>query len=269
MTRFELIMNGVREHYKEACSLGYEVVGVFLQGSQNYNLDEYSEEYQSDIDTKCIILPTFENIIEGTMPISYTHIRANNEHIDIKDIRVMFDMFKKQNNAYIELLFTDFKVVNPKYKVLVEELLAKAESISRANFNLALKALAGTSLNKYKDLEHPYPTVLDKINKFGYDPKQLHHIFRINDLMTKYIDGKPYKECLVPSNPVFLMNIKKGFFSLEEARLLAFEMDQANSLLKSSATIEPEVVDLETFKFLDTLKIKFIKQYLTEVLLND
>ena len=34
---------------------GYEIVGVFLQGSQNYNNDIYDDEYQSDVDSKAII----------------------------------------------------------------------------------------------------------------------------------------------------------------------------------------------------------------------
>ena len=45
-----------------------EVVYLALQGSQNYELDEYSEEYQSDIDTKCIILPTLDDIVCGKSP---------------------------------------------------------------------------------------------------------------------------------------------------------------------------------------------------------
>ena len=78
MTREEKIMKRVKEHYDEACSLGKEVVAVFLQGSQNYELDEYSEEYMSDIDTKCIILPTLDDIVNGKAPYSSTHVCANN-----------------------------------------------------------------------------------------------------------------------------------------------------------------------------------------------
>ena len=104
----EKIRTRVKEHYEEVCSLGFEVVVIFLQGSQNYRCDEYTAEYQSDIDTKCIILPTLDDIVCGKSPYSHTHVCANNEHIDIKDIRVMFEMFKKQNNSYIELLFTDY-----------------------------------------------------------------------------------------------------------------------------------------------------------------
>ena len=47
MTHDERIMKRVKEHYDEACSLGKEVVAVFLQGSQNYELDEYSDEYKA------------------------------------------------------------------------------------------------------------------------------------------------------------------------------------------------------------------------------
>ena len=47
---------------------------------------------------------------------------------------------------------------------------------------------------KLKALKHPYPTIVDKINKYGYDPKQLHHILRMNDFIKKYaVLKKPYK----------------------------------------------------------------------------
>ena len=102
MTRKEFINKRVQEHYKEAISLGHEVVGVFLQGSQNYELDEYSDEYMSDIDTKCIILPTLDDIISNKAPYSYTHCRVNNEHIDVKDIRLMFEMFKNKTTLMLK-----------------------------------------------------------------------------------------------------------------------------------------------------------------------
>jgi uncharacterized protein YggL (DUF469 family) len=54
MDREKRIRQRIKEHYDEVCSLGFEVVAIFLQGSQNYNCDEYTDEYQSDIDTKCI-----------------------------------------------------------------------------------------------------------------------------------------------------------------------------------------------------------------------
>ena len=269
MNRIERIMKRVKEHYEEACSLGKEVVAVFLQGSQNYELDEYSDEYMSDIDTKCIILPTLNDIVNGKSPYSSTHVCANNEHIDIKDIRVMFEMFKKQNNAYVELLFTKYYYINPKYESLVNELKELAESISRMHPNQALRCLAGTSAEKYKALEHPYPNTMDKIEKYGYDPKQLHHILRINDFMKKYIAGLPYAECLIPNHAGYLMQVKKGLYDLNEARRLAYETDQANKKLKEDSVQTPEYIDFEVEEKLNSLKVKFIKQFLKEELSHE
>lgn len=268
MNREEKIMKRVKEHYDEACSLGKEVVAVFLQGSQNYELDEYSDEYMSDIDTKCIILPTLDDIVSGKSPYSSTHVCANNEHIDIKDIRVMFEMFKKQNNAYIELLFTKYYYINPKYEKLVMELKSLAEPISRMHPNQALRCMAGTSAEKFKALEHPYPNTMDKINKFGYDPKQLHHILRLNDFMKRYISGEDYASCLIPNHTGYLMQVKKGLYDLKEARRLAYEYDQKNKLLKEENIQVPEFIDQKTLEALNNLKIKFIKQFLKEELYN-
>lgn len=266
MTRYDFIMDRVKEHYDEAVSLGFEVVGVFLQGSQNYNLDCYDAEYQSDIDTKAIILPSFEDVVNGDAPYSHTHVRANNEHIDIKDIRQMFEMFEKQNNAYVEILFTDFKVVNPKYADLVDELLSWNDAIARYDSNQALRCFSGTSMEKYKALEHPYPTTMAKIDKFGYDPKQLHHILRLNDMMVKYAAGKPYKECLVPDDAEYLIKVKKGLYGLDEARVKAKEGDDLNKKIKDDNLKTPEPVHPEVKTFLDDLKVKFIRRFLIEEL---
>lgn len=264
-TRKEFIMQAVKAHYDEACSLGFEVVGVWLQGSQNYNCDIYTDKYQSDIDTKCIILPTLDDIVCGYSPYSSTYIRANSEHIDIKDIRVMFDMFRKANLSYLEFLFTEFYVINPKYQDLVVELMAMRERLVRAHQNQFLRCAAGMSMEKFKALEHPYPTIKDKIDKYGYDPKQLHHILRLNDLMKKYIAGKPYLECLVPDDIEFLVNIKQNIMPLEQARKLAQETDKENSRLKDEAialTEGKEIVDREAFNLLKDLKVRFIKRFL-------
>ena len=124
-----------------------------------------------------------------------------------------------------------------------------AESISRMHPNQALRCMAGTSAEKFKALEHPYPGTMDKINKFGYDPKQLHHILRLNDFMKRFIAGESYDKC-----------------SLTEARRLAYEIDQENKKLKEDNIQVPEYIDFEVEEKLTTLKVKFIKQFLREEL---
>ena len=61
----------------------YEVAALFIQGSQNYGLDEYSDNYKSDVDTKAIVLPSFQDFVCGKAPVSTTIILDNNEHIDV------------------------------------------------------------------------------------------------------------------------------------------------------------------------------------------
>lgn len=111
------IMARMREHLVpvlEHCRGGW--VGLFLQGSQNYNLDYEG----SDIDTKAIMLPSFSDFVLNAKPLSTTHIMENNEHVDFKDIRLMFDCIKKQNVNFVEILFTPYSIINPEYADLFQ-----------------------------------------------------------------------------------------------------------------------------------------------------
>ena len=105
------IFKRLQEHYLESKQYFAKnnIVGIFLQGSQNYGL----ETEDSDIDTKLITTPTLNDLIYNRKPMSTTHFRINKEHIDFKDIRLMFDTFRKQNLNFIEILFTNYKIINP------------------------------------------------------------------------------------------------------------------------------------------------------------
>jgi hypothetical protein len=133
--------------------------------------------------------------------------------------------------------------------------------------NQALRAMTGTSMEKFKALEHPYPGTMDKIEKYGYDPKQLHHILRINDFIKRYVaHNEPYKNILIPTNVPYLMAVKKGYHSLEEARKLAYETDQETKQIKDANLTTEEYIDKATEQALIDLKCKFIKQFLKESL---
>ena len=90
------IKSRLEAHYKYIESLGYEIVGVFLQGSQNYNLDIYESDYMSDVDTKCLVIPKLDNLIKGSAMVS-TKYDFEGEQIDVKDVRVMMETWKKQD----------------------------------------------------------------------------------------------------------------------------------------------------------------------------
>ena len=266
MNREEKIKQRILEHFTEAikCQDGI-VFGVYLQGSQNYNLDLDTPEYKSDIDSKAIILPSFEGFVKGASGISTTHIMENEEHIDLKDIRNMFSTFKKQNVNFIEILFTDFYVSNPEFIEENNKLRELADGISSCHPAQAIKTMAGLSMEKYKALKHPYPSIIEKIKKYGYDGKQLHHIIRINEFMERYIAGEPYHNCLVPKNEKLrdlMLEAKLNKFTLEEAEILASEYDQKNKKMKEEYIIKygEDIVDTKPYKELDDLLYQILKK---------
>lgn len=224
MTDFNTIIktaSGIQDHYLESKQYFAKnnIVGIFLQGSQNYGL----ETEDSDIDTKLITTPTLNDLIYNRKPMSTTHFRVNGEHIDFKDIRLMFDTFRKQNLNFIEILFTDYKIINPMYEKEWNKLIAENEVIAHYNPYFAVKAMSGIALGKRHALTKETEAHKEAFEKFAYDPKQLYQLVRIDEYLDKYIAGAPYKECLCPVNPQYLKDIKTGLYSREEAIKVADE----------------------------------------------
>ena len=204
----EDVMTRVKEHYDAAVALyGERVLGVFLQGSWNYGFALCDE--QSDVDTKCIVLPTFKDFCLGRKMVSTTHVLENGEHLDAKDLRLYMDCFRKQNINFVEILFTDFKVVNPKYEAQWARLVEAREQVGRYNMRAALNCMTGMVYEKDKALTHPYPTLVEKLEKYGYDGKQLSHAFRMYYFMGAYLAGVPYEECLKLRNKNRLEKLRK------------------------------------------------------------
>lgn len=197
MTREERIMKRMYEHYQRGVELYGEsrIVGLFLQGSQNYGLDYEG----SDIDTKLILTPTLEDIIFNRKPVSTTHVLENEEHLDAKDIRLYIQTFRKQNLNFLEILFTEFKIVNPQYEKMWNVLVEHREEIARYNEFQAIKSMKGIAMEKYHAMKHPYPSKLALIEDYGYDGKQVHHLIRVEDYIDRYIKGYSYESCLKPS----------------------------------------------------------------------
>lgn len=213
------IMQNIQEHYNESLEYFPEdrIVGIFYQGSGNYGLDYEG----SDVDTKLIVTPTFKDIAMNRKAVSTTHIRENEEHIDFKDIRLYIQTFRKQNLNFLEILFTPYKIVNGMYKSEWDRLVCAREAIAHYSPVQAIKSMRGIAKEKYHAMEHHYPARMEWIEKFGYDPKQLHHLLRVEEYIRRYINKESYENCLHPRNPIHLQNVKVGCYALEEARALA------------------------------------------------
>lgn len=218
------IMSRMTDHYNEALESfkKEQIVGLFLQGSQNYGLDTE----KSDVDTKLIVVPSFRDIALAAKPVSTTHIRANDEHTDWKDIRLYMETFRKQNLNFLEILFTDFKIVNSMYETFWNILVEYRELIARMNPYRAVKSMQGIAKEKYHAMEHRYPAKAEIIDKYGYDGKQVHHLLRVEDYLERYIAGEKYVDCLkpTPSKVPHMMDYKMlDRIPLQVARLEAAE----------------------------------------------
>lgn len=262
----EEVFKRVIQHYGKTRELGYDIVGVFLQGSWNYNLGYDG----SDVDTKAIVLPSFEDFCKAKNPISHTHVLENNEHLDLKDIRIMLPIFKKQNMNFIEILFTKYKFLNPEYEELFKPILEAREAIARYNDFAAINCQVGMIYQKYKALEHPYPSLLDKIEKFGYDPKQLHHILRGLDFLEQFVEGRPYEECMISRNRDYILEVKKGIHTLDEARNIADEAVKRAEKIKDNYFLERKnpTINNEVSSLLDDVMIKILKKKFTKELMK-
>lgn len=214
------IMDRLKDHYEEAQTLVPQshIVGIFLQGSQNYGLDYEG----SDIDTKCIITPTFKDIALARKPMSTTHVRANDEHIDMKDIRLYVQTFRKQNLNFLEILYTPYLLIpNAYFASQWSRLVEAREEITHYDPVRSVKSMMGIASEKFYAMEHHYPARMAWIEKYGYDPKQLHHLLRVSEYLDRYLAGEPYGDCLLTQQANYLKEVKQGLFCLEAAREIA------------------------------------------------
>lgn len=253
----EWIMDKMRGHYNDALSKypEYRVVGVFYQGSGNYGLDYEG----SDVDTKCVLAPSLKELAESKMT-STTYVRENDEHIDFKGVRAMLETFRKSNLNFLEILYTKYYIINPIYEEEWNKLIAARDDIVSMNLPSLLKSMKGIASEKFHALEHRYPSRIEWLDKFGYDPKQLHHLFRIEEFMDRWLYGDSFSDCLISQEPEWLIDVKKGKYTLDEARALGkATMDGIQSLYEVYLAQYPNEVNEDMSKLFDSVSYNIIK----------
>lgn len=209
----------VKEHYPENTMF----FGA-LQGSQNYGL----ADEQSDIDTKFLLIPTQKDLIQGKKQISTTLIVApTEEHADVKDIRAMFECFKKQDTNFLEILFTPFVIIDKNFEEYYHILWNKREEIAHYHPYALLRSMIGHLRQKYFAFDHPYPRAKEKLEKFGYDPKQLSHMIRIQEFLVRFFEKEEsFEKCLFSEQASYLLGVKRGNLPLKEAIVLREETNK-------------------------------------------
>ena len=141
------IMERVSQHHQTAWNYvekkGGYIIGTFLHGSQNYNLD--TEE--SDVDTVSIYVPTVDFAIVNS-PKNHQLIMENgsNEHCTIKDIRNYVNELLKSNPNAIELLYTKYSLYLHEFKYFI----SNREKFLKYNSSSFFDAADGMAYNYLK-----------------------------------------------------------------------------------------------------------------------
>lgn len=242
----EQIYIRLKEYKKILEEKGFNVIYIGLYGSQNYNLDDE----ESDIDVKAIILPSLHDII--FRKITSKTIECENGNIDVKDLLTFYDVIKKGNFSYIESIQTEY-FIGDKY---IKELFSQ--------FKVNKKSMLGAMYEKRKALTHQYPSKVEEFEKWGFDPKQHHHILRLYDLLNYNLLNNENKSFLKYENDDIRRetlidykrnknNIAKNIIE-EESDLI---IEQARNLIDYDYHYEVVNIDEEINKYIeDKIKIE-------------
>lgn len=236
----------------------YDIVGIFLQGSQNYNLSIYNDNYKSDIDTICLVIPKLKTLINKTIMQKKTIIMEDNSHILVKPVDEFIKLLYRGNVQFIEILYTPFYLIKTiecsDYIEDIRRIFSKYEKTLLRN--KIYKAMLGMMKQKKIALTKEYAGTKEKIEKFGgYDPKQLHHMIRLYATMYRMNNENiGYGEAMVLSSPVIenLIKVKeKGAKNLKNAILYS------DAILEAVNKINFENTEKYKDDFLEVMTSKY------------
>lgn len=190
------INDKVQKHYHAVVKhMGSQnsVLGVFAYGSMNYGTFQPG---QSDVDTKAIIVPSFDDCLFNK-PIS-KELQIEDGHCEIKDIREMFRIYQKQSQNFIETLFTQYYYINPFYKSIWKELQQNNEKIARYNEDLCIQSATNQALHTFY-----------QIRDHSWDGKKYANVLRLIDFIRLYSWYRVnYYQCLIPLRQDLVTKVK-------------------------------------------------------------
>lgn len=273
-------MKKLKKDYDYTSSLYSEnqIVGIFLQGNQNYGVSSYSPY----ICSLCILAPSFEDLCFNKEAASNTSYYVDcitkklNHRIVFKDIRQVFLHFKRKNFNLAKILFTEYKIINPLYEEIWNRLIQDIEMVAQYNSYRVISDAACIASEKYYTLENKHFSKVEVTNKFGgYNPEQLCDLIKMHDFIYKYSHGSSYSESLKlePEKIDYLRSIKKHGVEggLEEARKLAKKY--FDEIREISDEFQKNCENKENHeavnKLLDNIQRETIKKHLKLELEND
>lgn len=261
----EMIFQRLKSDYDYCVSRGYEVIGVFLFGSQNYKVSTET----SDIDVKAMVLPSLDNIVFGKTEIS-ERVKRDNGELVIYDIDSIHKSIVKQATNFVEILFTKYKIMNPEYVHLYAPMFDSREAIADLNRFKVLHCTLSMAQNKYKMLFHASPSNQDRIELKGYDYKAFAEILRLYDfLAARYYGKRKYEDSLISKNVEKLILIKQGNseFNIDAVKDLADKVIwRMQTLVDRYSKNVGEVIDDKSINLIHEVTKNTILRYIkTEV----
>jgi len=187
-------METLQRYKKYAEEQGLIVYAIALKGSQNYNLSDD----ESDIDANLVFIPSLTQLREK----STYKFAFNTGEVTCHNIYDFANIVAKGNPQWVE-------VCNSKYIIGDLSLFT--------HYDLNPSALKGMLMEKVHAFDKLYPSRKKYIEKFGYDPKQLHHIIRLYDTLREGVNVLEYHS----KAREWMMKIKRGTLLTKEE---AFEM---------------------------------------------
>lgn len=248
----EDIMDRLQEHYDIAEEKG-ELFGIFLQGSQNYIDDLFLKD--SDVDSRAVYIPSTRDICLGRDISKPEIILENKEHIERFDLRKFASLLKKPGINNYQALFTDYFIINDKYKDLYEEFVEIRERLVRANPSKFLMSTMGISNRDFTHLQKRTGGEDQDIEDYGYSRKRLGNIMRFNKTVKTYINGAKFIDCLRAMDQELTYSVRRTeLFNLEEALEIAEKADRETYMI--AKRYEHGEEDSSVLSELDDLVVK-------------
>lgn len=240
------VMARVQKHYDRAVEHygANAVLGVFLYGSWNYN----TNTPDSDVDTKCILIPNLHSL--AIKPYETKHLSIDDEVCECMTIMHMVANWKKQNVNFVEIMFTDYCIINPLYKDLWEKLLPAElrERVARYDLRQTIHFMAHQAIHTLK--QNPE------------DPKKVMNGVRIANTISRVVSTDlPYRECIWMDEKVRENRFRTPDPKLVESLVLIFEDYLVCVDDYKAEKYEQVRVDLS----LETLILKLIEYRITEL----
>lgn len=212
--------------------LGLYVYSVALKGSQNYNLDDE----ESDVDANLVFIPTPSQLRKNDkfkIEMPFGECTCHN-------IYAFAEIVAKGNPQWVEVCHTEYKVGND-LKLF-------------QHYKVNPSALKGMVMEKVNAFDKLYPSRAHMIEKFGYDPKQLHHIIRLYDLLISNLPIFEYSD----EEKKDMIDIKRGSLDKHTAEQMMksylFELEKIYKDKKMSYKLQKVDYDL-----IDKIVLDFYK----------